>query len=82
MTGKGHVPEENRLAYRRLADLAYLLQRMGGQVSGIGEYDDANRLWAMAAKYKDKANELRTDLPQPPPGPVVFDDDLEERRLY
>jgi hypothetical protein len=67
MTGKGHVPEENLPRYRRLADLAYLLQRMGGTVSGLGEYGDANTLWALASKYKDKANELRADLPQPPP---------------
>jgi hypothetical protein len=66
MTGKGHVPEENLARYRQRADLAFTLQRMGGMVSGLGEYADANTLWAMASKYREKANELRADLPQPP----------------
>lgn len=66
MTGKGHVPEVNLARYRARADLAYLLQRMGGQVSGMGEYEDANTLWALANKYRKMANELRADLPEPP----------------
>lgn len=66
MTGKGHVPEENLPQYRRRAELAFLLQRMGGMVSGLGEYEDANALWAMAGKYKRLANELRVPLPHPP----------------
>jgi hypothetical protein len=65
--GKGHVPVENLPQYRRRAELAFLMQRMGGMVSGLGEYDDANTLWAMAGKYKRLANQLRADLPQPPP---------------
>jgi hypothetical protein len=63
---KGHVPVENLDRYRRRAELAFLMQRMGGMVSGLGEYADANTLWAMAGKYKRMANELRADLPEPP----------------
>ena len=62
MAGKGHVPEENLDRYRTRAGIARLLSRLGNMVSGIGEYEDANRLWAMAGKYKRMANELRVDL--------------------
>jgi len=62
--GKGHVPEENLPRYRRLAELAFLMNRMGGMVSGLGEYGDANKLWAMGGKYRAMANELRADLPE------------------
>ena len=65
-TGKGHVPDENLSRYRRLAELAFLMQRMGGMVSNLGEREDANKLWDMAGKYKRTANELRADLPTPP----------------
>lgn len=68
MTGKGHVPEENLRRYRSIRDLSYLLDKMGAVASGMGEYDDANTLWALAGKYKDKANELRADLPEPKEG--------------
>jgi hypothetical protein len=61
--GKGHVPEESLPRYRHRAELAFLMQRMGGMVSGLGEYEDANKLWAMASKYRAMANELRVDLP-------------------
>lgn len=61
---KGHVPEENLARYRRLRDLSHLLERMGNQLSGMGEYDDANKLYAVSAKYRDRANELRADLPE------------------
>jgi len=62
--GKGHVPEENLPRYRRLAELAFLMNRMGGMVSGLGQYEDANKLWAMGGKYRAMANELRADLPE------------------
>lgn len=62
--GKGHVPEENLARYRRIRELAHLMSSMGSMVSGIGEYEDANRLWAMGGKYKRMANELRVDLPE------------------
>lgn len=72
MTGKGHVPEENMARYVRLRELHHLISRMGNMVSGLGEYADANALWAMAGRYKRMANELRADLPEagdtsPPP---------------
>jgi hypothetical protein len=54
-----HVPEENLPRYRRIRELSHLMSRMGDMVSGIGEYDDANKLWAMGGKYKRLANELR-----------------------
>lgn len=61
---KGHVPEENRRKYIRFRELAHLMSRMGNMVSGIGEYEDANTLWAMGGKYKRMANELRVDIPE------------------
>ena len=54
-----HVPEENLPRYRRIRELSLLMSRMGDMVSGIGEYDDANKLWAMGGKYTRMANELR-----------------------
>jgi hypothetical protein len=54
-----HVPEESLQRYRHLSELAFLLNRMGGMVSGLGQYDDANKLWAMGGKYKVMANDLR-----------------------
>lgn len=32
-------------------------------VSGLGEYEDANKLWALGGKYKRLANELRVVIP-------------------
>lgn len=64
--GKGHVPEENVARYTRLRELSHLMSRMGNMVSGIGQYEDANTLWAMGGKYKRMANELRADLPDQP----------------
>ena len=64
--GKGHVPEENLARYRRIRELSHLMSRMGNMVSGLGEYEDANKLWAMGGKYKRLANKLRADLPEPP----------------
>ena len=61
--GKGHVPEESLRRYRRRRELAHLLSRMGDMVGNMGEYTDANTLWAMGGKYKRMANELRADLP-------------------
>lgn len=67
MNGKGHVPEESLPAYRRLKGIADTFRSLGGRVSGYGEYGDANLCWALETKYQEKANELRADLPQPPP---------------
>ena len=61
MSGKGHVPEENLPRYRRIRELSHLMSRMGNMVSGLGEYGDANTLWALGGKYKRMANELRTE---------------------
>ena len=54
-----HVPEESLPEYRRLAELSFLMSRMGGMVSNLGERDDANILWALGGKYKVMANKLR-----------------------
>lgn len=62
--GKGHVPEENLARYRRIRELSHLMSRMGNMVSGLGEHEDANKLWALGGKYKRMANELRADLPE------------------
>lgn len=60
---KGHVPEEFLNRYRNLARIASRLDSLGDQVGGRGQYEDANTLWALSAKYKHMANELRADLP-------------------
>jgi hypothetical protein len=58
------VPEENLERYRRIVKIANQLGSLGGQVSGMGEYGDANLLWGLEKKYHDKANELRVELPR------------------
>lgn len=54
-----HVPEDRLPKYRRIAELAHLMSRMGDMASNLGELADANTLWAMGGKYKRMANELR-----------------------
>lgn len=54
-----HVPDEKLAEYRRLAELSYLMGRMGSMVSNLGHHEDANRLWAMGGRYKTMANNLR-----------------------
>lgn len=61
---KGHVPEENLNAYRRLRKIAQNIGAMGSRLSGLGQYEDANALWALEAKYTRMANELRVDIPR------------------
>jgi hypothetical protein len=61
---KGHVPEENLGRYRRLMQISRQLDSLGNQVSGRGQYADANVLWEMASKYRNKAQELRVDIPR------------------
>jgi len=61
---KGHVPDENLARYRRLRELSHLMSRMGNMTSNLGEYTDANLLWAMGGRYKRMANNLRADLPE------------------
>jgi hypothetical protein len=56
-----HVPERHLAKYRRLRELSFLMNRMGGMVSNLGMYEDANKLWGLAGKYKRLANELRVD---------------------
>lgn len=60
---KGHVPEDNLPQYRRLAEVAHLMSRMGDMCSNLNEIEDAHKLWALGGKYKRKANELRADVP-------------------
>jgi hypothetical protein len=61
---KGHVPEANLLRYRGLARLARQLKSLGDTI-GPNDMEDSTILWRMAKKYRDKANELRVDLPHP-----------------
>jgi hypothetical protein len=61
---RGHVPEENLFRYRNLIRLSQQLDSLGNQVSGMGQYGDATTLWGMSAKYSDKAQELRVDIPR------------------
>ena len=60
---KGHVPEENLLRYRGLARLAKQLKSLGDTI-GPNDMEDSTILWRMAKKYRDKANELRVDIPR------------------
>ena len=60
---KGHVPEENLFRYRNLMRISRTLNSLGNQVSGQGQYGDANTLWEMASKYKNEAQRLRVDIP-------------------
>lgn len=62
--GKGHVPEENLPRYRRLKQVAEKFGSLGSQLSGIGQYGDANLAWQLEAKYQAIANQLRADLPE------------------
>lgn len=60
---KGHVPEENLERYRNRRGIAYACDSLAGRMSGVGEYADANAMFALAAKYRALANELRADMP-------------------
>jgi hypothetical protein len=66
VTGKGHVPEEFLNRYRNLRRISQQLDSLGNQVSGRGQYEDANVLWALSTKYAGMANELRENLPAAP----------------
>lgn len=59
---KGHVPEENLPRYRRLMGLSRQLKSLGDTI-GPNDMADSTTLWRMAGKYRDKAQELRADLP-------------------
>lgn len=59
---KGHVPDVNLVKYRSLKTLADKLDSAAGQVSGYGDFEEANILFAMASKYRRKANELREEI--------------------
>jgi hypothetical protein len=59
----GHVPEENLDRYRRLMGISRKLKSLGNEVSGLGDYGGANALWGISARYRDKAQELRVDIP-------------------
>lgn len=59
---KGHVPESSLFKYRTLRTLAYKLESAAGQCSGYGDFEEANILFAMAKKYRDRAMEMRVDL--------------------
>lgn len=63
---RGHVPEENLHRYRRLLKIAEQFGTLGGTVSGLGEYEDANWCWAQESKYHKRARELRVELPEKP----------------
>lgn len=58
---KGHVPNENLPRYRRLVHLARQLESAGNAI-GPNDTADSTILWRMAAKYRNKAQELRVDL--------------------
>jgi hypothetical protein len=60
---KGHVPEENLPRYRRIMGISRTLDSLGGHLSNLNEYEDANRVWSLAVKYRNMAQELRADVP-------------------
>jgi hypothetical protein len=59
---KGHVPEENLFRYRNLMRLSRQLKSLGDTI-GANDMTDSTILWRMAKKYRDKAQELRVDIP-------------------
>ena len=54
-----HIPEENLSRYRALKRISNAFDSLGGQLSNIGEYEQANDVWAMSSKYNRRAQELR-----------------------
>lgn len=60
---KGHVPEENLFRYRNLMRISRSLKSLGDTI-GPNDMSDSTVLWRMAKKYKDKAQELRADIPE------------------
>jgi hypothetical protein len=68
---KGHVPEEHLFRYRSIMRVARQLKSLGDTI-GANDMVDSTTLWRMANKYRDKAQELRADIPalnekEPPP---------------
>lgn len=59
----GHVPEERLEEYRKIMKLSHSFGSLGSVLSGRGEYRDANTMWALESKYKQKAMELRVVRP-------------------
>jgi hypothetical protein len=59
---KGHVPEENLFRYRNLMRISRQLKSLGDTI-GPNDMTDSTILWRMAKKYRDKAQELRVDIP-------------------
>ena len=59
---KGHVPEENLFRYRMIMALSRQLESLGNRI-GPNNMEDSTILWRMAKKYRDKAQELRVDIP-------------------
>jgi hypothetical protein len=60
---KGHVPEENLFRYRNLMRISRNLKSLGDTI-GPNDMTDSTILWRMAKKYRDKAQELRADIPR------------------
>jgi hypothetical protein len=52
------------MRYRNLRQIADDLNRLGNRVSGLGEYNDANKLWALSRKYRELGTNLRVTLPE------------------
>lgn len=59
---KGHVPEENLFKYRNLMRLSRTFKHLGDTI-GPNDMADSTVCWRLAKKYKDKAQELRADIP-------------------
>jgi hypothetical protein len=57
-----HVPEENLFKYRVLMGISRNLESLGSTVSGMNGEEgmkDSTLLWAMAKRYRDRAQTLR-----------------------
>lgn len=54
-----HVPEESLKRYRALKRISVYFDSLGSQLSNIGEYENANDVWAQSAKYNRRAQALR-----------------------
>jgi len=61
---KGHIPPENLFKYRALMNMSRRFKSLGDTI-GANDMRDSTICWRLAKKYRDKAQELRVDIPEP-----------------
>lgn len=62
----GHVPDFQLARYRSLMNMSRQFKSLGDTI-GANDMADSTICWRLAKKYQDKAQQLRADLPNPPP---------------